>query len=433
MSWQRPVSSDSEDEKPAKVSTNNKASTSSSSENTTSTKYPRKRGRPPSNIIQKLPQQQQQRAPGYYPAPPQIPKQPAIKIASYGTTVSQKSNANGSHKGLSAQKAHGSTPSSASASSSATTSIPAAVTTLPSCYSPMEARWLAAHYMNIGGVWCIYEGDLDMGGSSRHGQGTTMYPDNKAYRGSYKKNKEHGVGELRCASNDVLIYKGEWERGKVHGRGIYYYYSEADPDMSGVNAIGEGSSVLLGKYEGEFNTNLRHGLGKYTMPDGSFYEGEWQNNERCGRGSMFWADGSYYEGQWRFNQRHGTGTLKTSDGFHYDGQWANNSMEGRGTGIYLLKDTQQRYEGMWNGGKKEGRGTIVFDHAKASYEGRFKNDTMEGQGTLKMSVVTEADPCRTCEGHSSEECPEHDWLIPIEFQSDLAHIHSKAGFTKDGE
>jgi len=444
MSWQRPVSSDSEDEKPAKVSINTKASTSSSAENTNSTKNPRKRGRPPSNIIQKprsYPQplsqqhhqQHQQRAPGFYPAPPQIPKQSVMKSTSFGTSVNQKSNVNGSHKGSGIHKSNGNAPSSASAvSPAAMTSMPAAITTLPSCYSPIEARWLAAHYMNVGGVWCVYEGDLDMGGSARHGQGTTLYPDNKVYRGSYKSNKEHGVGELRCASNDVLIYKGEWERGKVHGRGVYYYYREGDADFTGASAVGEGSSVLLGTYEGEFNTNLRHGLGKYSMPDGSYYEGEWQNNERCGRGTMVWADGSHYEGQWRFNQRNGSGTLKTSDGFHYDGQWANNSMEGRGTGIYFLKDTQQRYEGMWNGGKKEGRGTIVFDHAKASYEGRFKNDTMEGQGTLKMSAVTEAEPCTKDVGNSSEECPEHDWLIPIEFQSDLAHIHSKAGFTKDG-
>ena len=45
---------------------------------------------------------------------------------------------------------------------------------LPSTCDPLEARWLSAHYMDINGVFCIYEGDLDFGGHLRHGQGVTM-------------------------------------------------------------------------------------------------------------------------------------------------------------------------------------------------------------------------------------------------------------------
>jgi hypothetical protein len=28
--------------------------------------------------------------------------------------------------------------------------------------------------------------------------------------------------------------------------------------------------------------------------------------------------------------------------------------------------------------------------------------------------------------------PKNDWMIPIEFQSDISHIHQKAGFTQVG-
>lgn len=216
-------------------------------------------------------------------------------------------------------------------------------------------------------------------------------------------------------STGKLIYEGEWERGKIHGRGVYHY------EPSGA------------AYQGEFSMNLRQGVGVYTFKDGSSYDGEWQNNERHGHGIMNWIDGSVYEGQWRANERHGQGVLKASDGFKYDGQWVCNSMEGRGVAEYRKGgpkgDVIQRYEGLWHKGQKEGRGTVVFVQQNASYEGRFKHDKMEGQGTLKMLDTTQS------EGNSENEPvdSECDWLIPIEFQSDMAHIHSRAGFTSLGE
>jgi hypothetical protein len=32
-----------------------------------------------------------------------------------------------------------------------------------------------------------------------------------------------------------------------------------------------------------------------------------------------------------------------------------------------------------------------------------------------------------------ENVDEEDWMIPISFQSDMGHIHQKAGFTVEGE
>jgi len=46
--------------------------------------------------------------------------------------------------------------------------------TLPSTYDILDARWLSAHYMELNGSICVYEGDLDLGGGMRHGQGTTL-------------------------------------------------------------------------------------------------------------------------------------------------------------------------------------------------------------------------------------------------------------------
>ena len=69
---------------------------------------------------------------------------------------------------------------------------------------------------------------------------------------------------------------------------------------------------------------------------------------------------------------------------------------------------------------------------------------MEGQGTMKMNrnviipklTIGENETSR--ESHdkgnaaSSEAIAKHDWMIPLQFQSDISHIHQKAGFTQLG-
>lgn len=37
----------------------------------------------------------------------------------------------------------------------------------------------------------------------------------------------------------------------------------------------------------------------------------------------------------------------------------------------------------------------------------------------------------TSDNSGSEE-EKHDWMIPLQFQSDISHIHQKAGFTQIG-
>ena len=70
-------------------------------------------------------------------------------------------------------------------------------------------------------------------------------------------------------------------------------------------------------------------------------------------------------------------------------------------------------------------------------EGRFKDDNMEGQGTMKMCNNAIIPPHSDDEDSDDEALqrdgePKNDWMIPIEFQSDISHIHQKAGFTQVG-
>eukprot|EP00592_Proboscia_alata_P002252 CAMPEP_0194365832 /NCGR_PEP_ID=MMETSP0174-20130528/13825_1 /TAXON_ID=216777 /ORGANISM="Proboscia alata, Strain PI-D3" /LENGTH=928 /DNA_ID=CAMNT_0039140675 /DNA_START=87 /DNA_END=2873 /DNA_ORIENTATION=- len=270
----------------------------------------------------------------------------------------------------------------------------------------------------------IYEGEMNVGESLREGNGVCLYEDGLIYEGSWRRNKEHGKGTLMTGDRKYVIYQGDWERGRMHGSGLYYYHSEdhsADTSADGHRGGGV--------YEGDFKENCRHGYGIYTLPDGSIFDGEWRDNLQCGRGKFTWVDGTNYVGQWKSGKRHGNGTLRAADGFEYEGQWVSNAMEGRGSCEY---PNGQKYEGLWVCGKKEGRGTIRFSNG-AVYEGRFKDDRMEGQGTMKMTnngvVYPEGYLLNNTEKDNEDR---FDWMIPIEFQSDMGHIHQKAGFTKVG-
>ena len=135
------------------------------------------------------------------------------------------------------------------------------------------------------------------------------------------------------------------------------------------------------------------------------------------------------------------------------------------------------------GGRREGRGTIYFTNG-AVYEGRFRDDAVDGQGTMKMSramvipregnrkltsdsmdlneskqpqqqespeqkPISESEPLKSVkqaskveQGKATEDQggddslladpSKQDYMIPISFQSDMTHIHTKAGFTAIG-
>lgn len=172
-----------------------------------------------------------------------------------------------------------------------------------------------------------------------------------------------------------------------------------------------------------------------------------------GKGIFRWPDGSKYDGHWKDGRRNGFGKLESSDGFVYDGTWLDNAMEGKGFAKY---PNGQEYDGMWLNGKRDGRGTVTFGNG-AVYKGRFKDDCIEGQGTLKIEnnvsisfkkrnqIVLKTIDQGTENGEKytdleskdiHEASPieeEEDWMIPIEFQSDIGRIHEKAGFTTGGE
>lgn len=247
-----------------------------------------------------------------------------------------------------------------------------------------------------------YEGELLNG--LRHGKGMCGYWNGSLYVGEFRKGVEHGLGELRDATG-ALIYRGEFEHGKICGHGTFYY---ADGSV----------------YRGEMREGQRHGRGIIWYADGNVYEGDFVHGKRAGSGTFLSTTGSSYVGEWSSDVRHGRGVLKLKDGTVLDGSFKDNHPDGRCT-VSFSKDNSF-YEGNFKDGFKDGRGTYTFGMYNAVYEGRFARDAIGGIGTLKLH------PGIPIELPDDFDSKKSEWMMPIDLQCEVRSVHLKAGFGVDG-
>ncbi len=97
----------------------------------------------------------------------------------------------------------------------------------------------------------------------------------------------------------------------------------------------EGEPIFIEVNDGEFcgyrnQEYERCGFGILKQPDGCYYAGEWNFDMRMGVGMSFSTARQKYAGQWRFNQHHGIGIEIQEDGIIYSGQWKNGMKNGKG-------------------------------------------------------------------------------------------------------
>ncbi|OQS01697.1 hypothetical protein ACHHYP_00351, partial [Achlya hypogyna] len=189
----------------------------------------------------------------------------------------------------------------------------------------------------------------------RHGHGTYTFP------GGYFK------------------YTGSWERGKMHGHGIFFLgdgstyegsFVAGEMDGSGLRRWPDGST-----YTGDFLKGELHGQGCYVSASGKRYDGAWRDNQYCGQGELWNADGSHYKGDFEAHKYHGEGLKTFPDGSTYDGFWSLGLQDGLGTYTSL---TGLRYEGNWRNGKRCGKGRGEFDLGIV-YDGFWVNDAPENR------------------------------------------------------
>ena len=94
---------------------------------------------------------------------------------------------------------------------------------------------------------------------------------------------------------------------------------------------------------------MRHGYGEYTYAAKGTdevqvtYKGNWENNLKSGIGRQNYAGVGDYYGYWEEGKRHGEGVMTYINSDVYSGSWANGKKDGQGTYIFAL--TGEKYVG----------------------------------------------------------------------------------------
>ncbi|KAL7869040.1 hypothetical protein AOLI_G00130280 [Acnodon oligacanthus] len=208
-----------------------------------------------------------------------------------------------------------------------------------------------------------YEGDFVS--NAPMGHGTYSWTDGSTYEGEVCYGIRHGIGNYKCAKTSS-VYKGQWHRGKRHGKGTIYY-----------------NEGVTSWYEGDWENNRREGWGTRCYSSGNIYQGQWKNNVQHGEGTMRWIQlGQQYSGQWVNGVQHGQGThtwfLRRVPGSRYPlrneykGEFVQGLRHGQGTFSYASGAV---YSGEWKHNKKHGQGRFVFKNGRI-FEGEFINDRM---------------------------------------------------------
>ncbi|XP_071402286.1 radial spoke head 10 homolog B [Centroberyx affinis] len=248
-----------------------------------------------------------------------------------------------------------------------------------------------------------YEGESCNG--QFHGEGVAYFQGGHVYKGMFSEGLMHGHGVYTWA--DGVKYEGEFVSNVPMGHGRYSWLDGSCYEGDMFNAIrhGTGTYTCADKsvvYRGQWHRGKRHGKGAiyYNQDETSWYKGDWVNNNREGCGVRSYPSGNIYEGEWRNNIRHGEGTMKWLKlGQQYSGTWQNGVQHGRGAHTWFLRRVdgsqypqRNEYSGDFVEGQRHGQGTFCYASG-ARYEGEWKNNKKHGQGkyTLKNGHVFEGE------------------------------------------
>jgi hypothetical protein len=118
----------------------------------------------------------------------------------------------------------------------------------------------------------------------------------------------------------------------MHGHGILIHpESGSKYDGQWVEDKREGFAVFehpFGRYEGEYQNNVRQGHGKETDTAGNTFEGEYLNGDAV-IGKMNYANGDVYIGEVKEDERHGRGKfLCCETGQALEGYWESDNYMG---------------------------------------------------------------------------------------------------------
>ena len=108
------------------------------------------------------------------------------------------------------------------------------------------------------------------------------------------KSSRYYTGKAQVSYPNGHLYDGDFQDGVRMGPGIYTYTLE------------EGK---IDKYEGEWNANMKHGIGKMIYNESGEYFGRFENGKRHGEGVFTYKNKDIYSGSWMYGKKHGKGTF----------------------------------------------------------------------------------------------------------------------------
>ena len=101
-----------------------------------------------------------------------------------------------------------------------------------------------------------------------------------------------------------MLYKGDFQRGKKHGKGEMYYNSVQ-------------KFTKDNRYHDHAESNYYVDSAENSNQE--YYKGDWRSNEKNGYGEMKYSNEDDYVGEWRDGQRNGKGEYKFKNGDSYNG------------------------------------------------------------------------------------------------------------------
>lgn len=183
------------------------------------------------------------------------------------------------------------------------------------------------------------------------------------------------------------VKNGHWSRLR-YGNGYYEGETQIDHVSEKLIRAGKGSTVVGHEFfEGDYQHDMRQGVGLCIFQNGDMYLGQWREDQMTGTGIYYHVNGGRYIGDFSCGRRHGQGVHTWPDGSLYSGAFE----EGCRCGYGVLElagpaggdAARLKYEGEWSEGKLSGTGQCTLPDGTV-YRGEFVEGSFHGEGVMKM-------------------------------------------------
>ena len=141
-------------------------------------------------------------------------------------------------------------------------------------------------------------------------------------------------------------------------------------------------------YDGEFQGDKMHGLGRMVEASGNYYTGRYDTGQKRGLGEYVYASGFVYKGPYVDGLKCGPGVMHCPNGAVFSGDYAKGVRDGYGELRYNSGNTT--YLGAFADGKQHGLGRVVLKSGDVR-DRVWENDSETAAACVVYDVLTKAE------------------------------------------